>query len=345
MFDANAGVFRTTMQPAGVVSATTDGPMTTWAFTAIVFRSGTDVVPNTACGVEADVKLFHNSYSLDLTIPPSDGPRDVTITVPLAELNNDTRVAVVTATAGPISNSVTVSAPDPLLGESVNNVHVVLPSVPGFVTEVTVTLSSPTVGGDSFMFGTVVATTDCDNVPTCVTPDKLTVSYLSTTKVSLTWENNPSALGYQLRGRKLGMTSWASVTSATNVKIVSNLTPGQTYEWQVRAACPDGLISDWSVIDVFTMPLSKVGADEIDFRLFPSPTSDLININYTAIDDNQALVSVVDMLGRELITENVQFVAGPNYLTYDVQAFESGIYFVRIVEGEHETIRKFVVAR
>ena len=70
-------------------------------------------------------------------------------------------------------------------------------------------------------------------------------------------------------------------------------------------------------------------------------------INYTlisSVDDNVAL-SVVDILGRNVMTKTIQVLEGENKLDLNVSDFSSGVYLLRAVSerDQFRTQKDFLV--
>ena len=136
---------------------------------AYVYRTGGEGIYSEVRGDHA--YLFRNG-SLDLvvydfTIPFSFVSRDVIVTVPFSDVNEDGRWSVVDVTAGALSAHSEFD--DNNAGNRLHLETITLPDVPGDVTSVTVSIYSPwpgngvdTKNGDSFITSAVVVTTTYD---------------------------------------------------------------------------------------------------------------------------------------------------------------------------------------
>ncbi len=85
-----------------------------------------------------------------------------------------------------------------------------------------------------------------------------------------------------------------------------------------------------------------IGADEliVDLKLFPNPTSDLLNIQVTK--ELKADISVLDIFGRTVFAEKeVRLSAMPNQV--EIQALAPGIYFLNISSEGKRVVRRFVI--
>ncbi len=117
-----------------------------------------------------------------------DEPRDISTKITITELSPlpDDRIAVITVSAGGISQTDTIVNPDPVLGNALNIVPFTLLDVPGDATELTVNIYSPYVpynSGDSFISGGVVVDVESETPPEDCAPcdgqmTSLTLEYL-----------------------------------------------------------------------------------------------------------------------------------------------------------------------
>jgi hypothetical protein len=73
--------------------------------------------------------------------------------------------------------------------------------------------------------------------------------------------------------------------------------------------------------------------------VYPNPTNSELNVNYFFNTDGPATIKVVDLLGKVLMSQNVNNQSG--YLSFDVSDIKEGVYIVEIVDysGARETIR------
>ena len=103
-----------------------------------------------------------NTWSEIQTIPATFGPRDVEITCVITDKESSSRLALLRAEAGP--RVVEKSIDDPNFGDEVLVETLLLKAVPGEVTEVKVTVSSPEDKGDSIFWSGMVLSTSCGEV-------------------------------------------------------------------------------------------------------------------------------------------------------------------------------------
>lgn len=120
------------------------------SFVAYVFRSGTGA-GETHVSVPIDRYFYRGDETFTLNIPTGVAPRDITFTIPFSEMDNDSRVANYTATAGPVSQSGSITSYDAGLGASLALVTITLPNVPANVSSVDLYIESPNSNGDSWV--------------------------------------------------------------------------------------------------------------------------------------------------------------------------------------------------
>ncbi len=154
-----ARVFRATLPPSTSVIVASQNPASTYSAVIYAFR-GDETGAVAGSAVFAQQNLYQDSITLYLPIETRSESRDVRIILPISELNEDARYAIVRAQAGGIFAVDTVYAPT--LGSSLNIVVIVLEDVPGELSFVEVqVISPPAPFGDSFLFSTIAATSGC----------------------------------------------------------------------------------------------------------------------------------------------------------------------------------------
>ena len=167
--DGDDGAYRATITSASSVTVTHNNSGGVRSFLAYIYRSGV----TTAISSVHDrtiVYLFQDSYSFSQDIPAGSGPRDIKIQMPISELNNDSRSALLEVQAGPVYGSLETFTED--LGNSLKIFTLILEDVPGDVTSLDVTITSKTAGaGDSFVTAGIDFGIQCSGTSPEATPD------------------------------------------------------------------------------------------------------------------------------------------------------------------------------
>jgi predicted peptidase len=130
--------------------------------------------------------------------------------------------------------------------------------------------------------------------PTCAAPQNLTAISTQAHDVSLLWSINMDALHQNLRYRKVGTSSWQSLSLLGNqiTTILHNLDSCTMYECQMQAQCVGGILSDFTDILTFSTDcppppncdapqnLLLVEANESSASLHWTASSDALNHNF-----------------------------------------------------------------
>lgn len=143
------------------------------SMTAYLFRQGTNGA-SASVATFIDKSFWQASETYTIKIPKGNSTRNIEVRIPVTDLNNDSRVAIFSASTASASNTVTVNDFDPNLGASLRIVSVFLPNVAANDTTISVTIESPLNNGDSFMAaGAVEVNISCDNSPPIAVNDIL----------------------------------------------------------------------------------------------------------------------------------------------------------------------------
>jgi hypothetical protein len=133
------------------------------SFVAYTFRSNAGSV-SAGSGEFVGRHLYNDSYTMTLTVPAADAPRDIVVTMPISDMSEDGRFADFNVTAGPVNKQYAVTGNTN--GLSLNIVPFVLEDVPGDVTEVVIDLiSDPNRNPNPSSFlaaGLAIADAQCD---------------------------------------------------------------------------------------------------------------------------------------------------------------------------------------
>lgn len=76
--------------------------------------------------------------------------------------------------------------------------------------------------------------------------------------------------------------------------------------------------------------------------VYPNPNNGQFIIALTSTEDNETTVSVVDVLGREVIKEVYSIVKGENKLEIGITNYPKGIYYVRVQNASQQLQMKMV---
>lgn len=162
---SDKGDFSAILQPASSVTITpannTDDVQSAMLY---IYRTDATLKVNTYIDIHKvyQYRSNYSDYYKSFNINTSSVSRNIVFTIPVSELNADSREVEITVTAG--SKSKTVNAFKENLGESLRLFVITLEDVPGSVATASVNVASPNSDGDSFVAGNILVDVPCDGV-------------------------------------------------------------------------------------------------------------------------------------------------------------------------------------
>jgi len=78
-------------------------------------------------------------------------------------------------------------------------------------------------------------------------------------------------------------------------------------------------------------------------RVYPNPTTDVLNIEVNASQNSAMNISVYNIMGQKVMENNVNITTGINCPTISTSDLSSGIYFVTVKANGFENTMKFIV--
>lgn len=178
-----------------------------------------------------------------------------------------------------------------------------------------------------------------------VTAASISITVTSDTSLTATFaENNPEVTYYTIT-LTANNPNWGTVTGAgtyeegrsVEIKAISN--SGYRFvKWSDNNTDSVRTITVNNDISLIATFERSVGIDDVNasnIALYPNPASSLVTLSGI---EGQALVTVVDMNGREVL-----HCSASQSITIDISTLTSGAYFVRIVGEQVNAIRKLIV--
>jgi len=94
---------------------------------------------------------------------------------------------------------------------------------------------------------------------------------------------------------------------------------------------------------------AQVGIDEVvfneSFKVYPNPSKGLIHVSVMGLDNEDMTVTLMNMLGEEVLPASTQLVNGEGFLTIDASTLQSGSYFVKIEAAKATAMRKVTLVK
>ena len=78
-------------------------------------------------------------------------------------------------------------------------------------------------------------------------------------------------------------------------------------------------------------------------RVYPNPATDVLNIEVNASQASEMSISVYNIMGQNVMNQNVNITTGMNTRNINISDLNSGIYFVTVKANGFENTMKFIV--
>jgi hypothetical protein len=174
----------------------------------------------------------------------------------------------------------------------------------------------------------------------------------SASKIKVTLTNLPADYDMKLYRGTSTLLGTAQNGGTTSEQLISNTTTVTTYYIRVY-----GYGGAFSTSSCYTLRASTQGAnwreiadadavvDEAGglLNLFPNPAQGKVTAEYLAVSEGIVNVEVIDLTGRAIALRQQTVAAGPNQFGVDLQGVTAGMYLLRITEGDHQSLLRFMV--
>ena len=133
-------------------------------------------------------------------------------------------------------------------------------------------------------------------------------------------------------------------------KSKNGLTPGQSYRAQARTWCdPNGgfyKATGWTSPIFWTQPNAirlEGGTSINNLAIYPNPSRDIFNISFTSEEIQNLKVRILNILGEELINENLEQFIGEYTTQINLIENAKGIYFLEIETNDGIINKKLIL--
>jgi beta-glucanase (GH16 family) len=178
----------------------------------------------------------------------------------------------------------------------------------------------------------------------------------STTKASFTWDTTAA---YSFARIKLRVDTTGGVwTTAGGFGVMyptlnkdkNGLTPGTSYRAQARTWCdPTGgayRSTVWTPL-IFWTQLTTVrlegGSPINNLAIYPNPSRNIFNVSFTSVSKQDLRIRIMNVIGEELINENLEQFVGNYTKQINLSANAKGIYFLEIKLDDNLIVNKLVL--
>jgi hypothetical protein len=91
---------------------------------------------------------------------------------------------------------------------------------------------------------------------------------------------------------------------------------------------------------ITTTKLPLINQFPQSFKLFPSPTSDILNVEFNGVSSMNAMLQIFDITGRLLDSRIIP--SGATIEKIDVSSLAKGVYVIQITNGRTSDVKRFV---
>ena len=175
----------------------------------------------------------------------------------------------------------------------------------------------------------------------CEAPQNLTPYFVTPNSVTIGWDWLYGSQKYKFYMRRTdGVGTEYKIITQDSLLFIGGLTSGKEYTAYVAAKC-DGGWTDKSEIITFTTPGHKEG-ELSGMQIYPSPTSDKININLGPAT-GPVLIRIVNLAGEVVFENQYQIDESHTVIVVnEVKALPVGNYFVLVETSNSKLTKQFV---
>lgn len=185
-----------------------------------------------------------------------------------------------------------------------------------------------------------------DGVGACPTPANGTLIAVGTNDATVTWTSVAGATRYNVRYRIVGSINWISRNSTASTLTLAGLDANRIYEWQIRSQC-SGTFSPFSGSRIFSTSGSRLSGTAtsgvLEAGVYPNPTNGQFTLTFSTDVTQSTQIRVTDLTGRPVIEKNVNSVVGRNELSFNLNDYSAGLYFVNVKTSSESRTFKLIV--
>lgn len=166
----------------------------------------------------------------------------------------------------------------------------------------------------------------------CTNPTITSASLITSQAATISWNEVPGAVLYQLSYKKTSGGSWVNINTSNTSYRISGLVAGSNYQYRVRTQCAEGWKAFTAMSSFNTLAL-KEGVEEEGaqptLEIYPNPADEYITIS-SDIEINHAEIEMFDMAGRSVFSQNINdMIAGEAY-QIQTKDIARGMYLLKI---------------
>lgn len=197
----------------------------------------------------------------------------------------------------------------------------------------------------------------------CPIPSISYATMLSSTAFYVDWQAVAGVTSYNLKFQQSGSSNSVLITGITGTSYnFTSPVPNALYSVSIQGVCPNGsspfnVYQDGETIEnnkedslrgqanSLTRIQDSSSIVENAFKVFPVPSSGVVNVSFNASEEGNAEFVITDMLGTPLIKKTVMTMAGINNYTLNLGRLGNGIYAVTLIQSSKIYVKKLLIQK
>ncbi|PKR82151.1 hypothetical protein CW751_02095 [Brumimicrobium salinarum] len=94
-----------------------------------------------------------------------------------------------------------------------------------------------------------------------------------------------------------------------------------------------------------TMDVVEMTAQEVDFKAYPNPANNVVNIDFELNTQEETTISIINTVGQTVVVNNLGSVTGVQSIQLNVADLEAGMYIVKVKTSNGEQTKRISVAK
>ena len=199
------------------------------------------------------------------------------------------------------------------------------------------------MGGDNMDFSSDIYLDDIfigvGGSSPCNPPQNVSVSYITATTANVNWSATADNYTVEYGPAGFNHVNGTTATAQNTLYTISGLTPNTTYDVYVRCNCGN-TTSGWAQTSFTTTNQNAIDENSNALTVAPNPTTGIVRCTLNDEFTN-ARLQVLDVYGKLLMEQTV--TEAVTELDFSDKA--SGIYFLRVIDGNNVLTTQKVVRR
>jgi hypothetical protein len=140
-----------------------------------------------------------------------------------------------------------------------------------------------------------------------------------------------------------GLSFWANTNQGNGYFRIRDVSTGLVLK-QYNPDFGDNIFEQFTVGQYLSVP-ETLAEKTAGLRVWPNPTSGLLQVEFAAKIGTTVDLTVWNMLGKQVTHEQIRVNANPEHFSIDTQDLKAGIYYLSIGSGTNREKVKFVVIK